>query len=162
MLCFSSGNVFYIGGPEPLWGGCILPRIMSSQCSGIPWGFPSDLTSHPSSNSNSEKRRDLSFGCLLPFAFSGVRLSSDLLWSFPRLAQSPGLLNHWMEETAHHKSDLFLDDHYPGQNKDWLRSCLFFFLSPCHVVHCSAFEACYTGFSEASVVRQSAVWETRW
>lgn len=69
----------------------VLAWIMSSQRAGIPpWGFPSDLTSHPSSNSNSVKKRDMSFGCLLPFAFSGAKLSSDLLWSFPRLPQSPG------------------------------------------------------------------------
>lgn len=42
-------------------------------------GVPSDLASQPSSNSNSVKRRDLSFGCLLPFASSGVKLSPDLL-----------------------------------------------------------------------------------
>ena len=65
--------------PELVRGPRKLRRIMSSQCAGIPWGFPSDLTSHPSSNSNSVRRRDLSFGCLLPFAFSGAKLSSDLL-----------------------------------------------------------------------------------
>lgn len=92
-------------------------------------GFPSDLASQPSSNSNSVKRRDLSFGCLLPFAFSGVRLSSDLLWSFPRLAQSPCLPNYWMEETAHHENDLFMEDYYAGRCKDRLRSRLFL---PCH------------------------------
>ena len=115
---------------ELSWAECKSRGITSSQCAGIPWGFPSDLTSHPGSNSNSVKREgDLSFGCLLPFAISGAKLSSDLLWSFPRLAQSPGPLGYWMEEMAHHDTDLFLDDYDADQNKDWLRSRLFL---PCH------------------------------
>lgn len=62
-------------------------------------------------------------------------LSQEQSWALiycevsPRLAQSPCLPNYWMEETAHHEHDLFLEDCYPGQCGDWLRSRLFL---PCH------------------------------
>lgn len=129
MTCSSFWFSCAVPAPGLVWEPCKLSCTMGSQCAGIPWGFPSDLTPQPSCNSGSAKRRDLSFGCLFPFAFSGVKLSPDLLWSFPRLAQSPCLPNYWMEETAREENDLFLDDDYPGQCKDWLRSCVFV---PCH------------------------------
>lgn len=62
-------------------------------------------------------------------------LSQEQSWALiycevsPRLAQSPCLPNYSMEETAHHEHDLFLEDCYPGQREDWLRSRLFL---PCH------------------------------
>lgn len=90
-------------------------------------GFP--VIWHHTSSSNFQLREEKGFVIWLPASlllFSGVKLSSDLLWSFPRLAQSPCLPNYWMEETAHHESDLFSDGYYPGQRKDWLRSYRFF------------------------------------
>lgn len=77
--------VLHWGGAEPLWGGCILPRIMSSQCSGIPWGFPSDLTSHPSSNSNS--REEKGFVIWLPASLCFLRSEAEL-WFIVKFPQA--------------------------------------------------------------------------
>lgn len=54
------------------------------------------------------------FGCLLPFAFSGAKLSSDLLWSFPRLTQSPCLPSYWKQEMARLEEWPFLGCLLPG------------------------------------------------
>lgn len=78
---------------------CIVSRAVSVQVTPMGVSLWSHI-SHPSSNSSSVRERDLSFGCLLPFAFSGAKLSSDLLWNFLRPAQSPGLPNYWMEGAA--------------------------------------------------------------
>lgn len=68
-------HIFSCGGPEP--SGSLVNCIRSSRRAGIPWrggGFPL-ISQH---NPAVMKRRDLSFGCLLPSASSGVKLSPDL------------------------------------------------------------------------------------
>lgn len=137
--------VLHWGGAEPLWGGCILPRIMSSQCSGIPWGFPSDLTSHPSSNSNS--REEKGFVIWLPASFCFLRSEAEL-WFIVKFPQARSISRPTESLNGGNCSPRewpFLGWSLPRPEQGLIKVISFFFFFPCHVVHCFMFEACYTG-----------------
>lgn len=104
------------------------------------------------------------FGCLFPpFLFSsGVKLSSDLLWSFPGLAQSPGLPNYQTKESAPCESDLFLGRLLPRPERGWwLALCFLFPL----VFSCLCFFRVFTEFPQCPLKdgrKQTAIGTRLW
>lgn len=115
--------------PELVWEACKLRGIMSSWCTGIPWGFPL-ISHHTPAVIPTLWREGI---CHLAACFPLP--SQEQSWALIYCEVSPGSLSLRVSSVTEWRKQLttrmtfLLDDYYPGQCKDWLRSCLFL---PCH------------------------------